>query len=56
MALGKIKGNNVNAYWFSPKDGTQTPIGKFANKGIKEFNPPGEQQNGNDWVLVVENE
>jgi len=52
-ALGKIAGNYVQAYWFNPKDGIKTSIGKFANKGTKLFDPPGDKQNGNDWVLIL---
>ncbi|MEO6733735.1 MAG: glycoside hydrolase family 140 protein [Ferruginibacter sp.] len=52
--LGKINGKQITAYWFNPKDGIKKTIGKFANKGIKEFNPPGEKKEGNDWVLVLE--
>jgi hypothetical protein len=55
VVLGKIKGKQVSAYWFSPKDGTKQYIGKFANKGTRQFNPPGEKKEGNDWVLVLEN-
>ncbi len=54
VVLGKIGGASVNVYWFSPKDGTKIPIGKFGNKGTRTFNPPGVKQDGYDWVLVVE--
>jgi hypothetical protein len=54
VQLGKIDGDEVKASWFDPRTGKITPIGEFENKGIKEFNPPGEPANGNDWVLVLE--
>ncbi|RZK30043.1 MAG: DUF4038 domain-containing protein, partial [Hymenobacter sp.] len=54
VQLGKIGGAKVKAAWFSPRDGKTMPIGTFANKGTREFNPPGEQQAGNDWVLVLD--
>jgi hypothetical protein len=54
VQMGKIDGDEVKASWFDPRTGKITPIGEFENKGIKEFNPPGEPTNGNDWVLVLE--
>jgi len=26
----------------------------FDNKGVQKFDPPGEEAEGNDWVLVLE--
>jgi hypothetical protein len=51
--MGKISGHFVNAYWYNPRNGTFTFIGKMANKSVKQFDPPGEMKEGNDWVLVV---
>jgi len=52
--LGKIEGSKVKASWYSPRDGKTTEIGEFENKGTKEFNPPGDEKEGNDWVLVLD--
>lgn len=54
VAMGKISGAKVKASWYNPKDGSKKVIGSFLNKGIQQFDPPGEQQEGNDWVLVLE--
>lgn len=54
--MGKIKGDKVKASWFNPRDGKITEIGEFDNKGVKEFNPPGEEKEGNDWVLILDGE
>ncbi|RYD69894.1 MAG: glycoside hydrolase, partial [Sphingobacteriales bacterium] len=54
VQMGKIDGDEVSASWFDPRTGKTTVIGKFENKGIREFNPPGEAANGNDWVLVLD--
>ncbi|MCU7551900.1 glycoside hydrolase family 140 protein [Chitinophagaceae bacterium LB-8] len=54
IAMGKIKGSKVKASWYNPRNEEQTVIGTFANKGVQSFSPPGEQQDGNDWVLVLE--
>ncbi|MBD0294023.1 MAG: DUF4038 domain-containing protein, partial [Flavisolibacter sp.] len=52
--MGKITGDKVKATWCSPRDGSRKAIGTFANKGVMKFNPPGEQKDGNDWVLILE--
>jgi hypothetical protein len=54
VKMGKINGRNVKASWYSPKNGTKTTIGTFVNKGAKKFDPPGDQKDGNDWVLILE--
>ena len=54
--MGKIEGEKVKASWFSPRDGKITEVGEFDNKGTKEFNPPGDAKDGNDWVLILDGE
>jgi hypothetical protein len=51
--MGKIRGEQVRAYWYNPRTGKGQVIGKFENKGVVEFNPPGEKKDGNDWVLIL---
>lgn len=51
---GKIEGKNISAQWFNPRNGSYSKIGNFKNSGILTFDPPGEIQDGNDWVLVLE--
>jgi hypothetical protein len=54
VRMGKISGGNVKANWYSPKNGSKKSIGTFVNKGFRKFDPPGEQRDGNDWVLILE--
>lgn len=54
VRMGKISGINVKASWYSPRDGSRKSIGTFVNKGFRKFDPPGEQKDGNDWVLILE--
>jgi hypothetical protein len=49
MPVGKF-----TASWYNPRNGKETKIGIFATNGIREFNPPGEKKDGNDWVLILE--
>lgn len=43
-----------NAYWFNLKDGTTSIIYTAGTNEPKVFNPPGDKENGNDWVLIIE--
>ena len=44
--------------WFDPRNGTTTytgiNIGTASNSSETTFDPPGEKQPGNDWVLILE--
>lgn len=48
-----IKGAQVKAWWFNPRDGKATEIGYFANQGEREFVTP-DQGEMLDWVLVLD--
>lgn len=52
--LGELTGGTVRASWYSPRDGSEQPIGAFPSTGIREFTPPGKPEPGNDWVLIVD--
>ncbi|MFO0844988.1 MAG: putative collagen-binding domain-containing protein [Gemmataceae bacterium] len=53
VAMGKVSGPKVKAWWFNPRDGRATAIGTFPNAGTRPFTPPdvGELL---DWVLVLD--
>lgn len=53
LNMGKIEGEKVKASWFNPRDGQTTEIEAYPNQGVAEFDPPGEPEDGNDWVLVL---
>jgi hypothetical protein len=52
--MGRIAGSRVKASWYDPRNGKTSEIGVYPNKGVMVFDPPGEEQNGNDWVLVID--
>ena len=54
MNMGHIGGEFVRAGWFDPRLGTYTLIGEVRNEGTELFDPPGEVNEGNDWVLVLD--
>ena len=54
VALHKIDGTLIYAYWINPRNGSKVAIGLISNKGDKTFDPPGIEKEGNDWVLVLD--
>lgn len=54
VQMQKISGQKVRAWWYDPRTGKAREIGSFDNKGIRDFDPPGEPAPGNDWVLVLD--
>lgn len=53
VKMGFLKGSKITFFWFNPKDGSDSMRNTISNKGVQTFNPPGEEQAGNDWVLVL---
>lgn len=54
LESGCISGDELKAWWFNPKNGDTELIGTMKNSGILKFNPPGQEEEGNDWVLVLD--
>ena len=54
LNMGIIEGSRVKASWYNPRNGSIEDIGIFDNREILNFNPPGEPENGNDWVLILD--
>jgi hypothetical protein len=53
VRMNAIKGKEVMAWWYNPRNGEATKIGKFSNSGEQSFiSPnPGELL---DWILVLD--
>lgn len=54
VQLGKIEAGYIKASWYDPRTGYTSRIGTFPNKGVKVFDPPGKEEEGNDWVLILD--
>jgi len=54
LDMSKLPWTNYSIKWFDPRNGTFSSAGNAANDGMVTFNPPGDKENGNDWVLVLE--
>jgi hypothetical protein len=52
--MGIIKGRQVKASWYSPRDGSRKEIGTYPNKGVIVFDPPAEPRKAHDWVLIID--
>lgn len=52
--MGKISGRTVKAAWYDPRTGETLEIGEYENTGTRLFETPGEERDGNDWVLVLD--
>jgi hypothetical protein len=53
IRMDVIKGKEVNAWWYNPRNGSAKLIGKYANSGTKEFISP-EPGESSDWILVLD--
>ncbi len=51
--MGLIDGETIKARWYNPRNGEYSDIGEFANEGVIDFEPLGNVQEGNDWILVL---
>lgn len=54
VALEKLSGKNVRAWWYDPRNGQAQRIGEFPRKGEKSFTPPTDKPEEPDWVLVLD--
>lgn len=53
VALGKLKGEKLSAYWYDPRRGVSAKIGIFRRGAARKFVPPTKGR-GHDWVLVLD--
>lgn len=53
VRMDAIKGKEVIAWWFNPRNGDAKEIGKYSNAGTQTFNTPAPGENL-DWILVLD--
>jgi hypothetical protein len=53
VRMDVIKGNEVLAWWFNPRNGEAKEVGKYSNTGTQTFNTPTPGENL-DWILVLD--
>lgn len=53
ILLKNLKGPDIVAKWYNPREGTMTIINDLKKTDIETFNPPSSGL-GNDWMLVLE--
>ena len=52
--LEQIPASEFFCSWFSPKHGTYMKIAPLRGGEVTRFDPPGDEERGNDWVLVID--
>ena len=50
----KLTGAEYSLSWFCPRDGSLIKGRTLRKVEIAEFDPPGDPETGNDWVLILE--
>jgi hypothetical protein len=53
VRMDAIKGKDVVAWWFNPRNGEAKEIGKYSNSDTQTFNTPTPGENL-DWILVLD--
>lgn len=53
VRMDVIKGKEVTAWWYNPRNGKTTLIGKYPNTGTQAFLSPEPGEN-TDWILVLD--
>lgn len=53
VRMDRISGSRVKAWWFNPRTGKASLIGKFPNQGEREFISP-DRGELVDWILVLD--
>jgi len=54
IAIGRVSGEKLHAWWYDPRNGTSQSIGTMKKEKPQIFSPPGSPARGNDWVLVLD--
>jgi hypothetical protein len=53
IRMDKLRGAQVKAQWYDPREGTWRSIAEYPNQGTREFEPPSRGEK-DDWVLVLD--
>jgi hypothetical protein len=53
IQMDRLSGQEVNARWYDPRQGTWTSIGRYASTGVREYVAP-SQGDRDDWALVLD--
>ncbi len=50
----QLPGSKIKASWYNPRNGVTTLLGIFIKAKTLKFDPPGDEKDGNDWVLIID--
>jgi len=54
LNIKTLQGTQFKYKWFCPRTGTFIDSGSFRGEKMRKFAPPGQQKDGDDWVLILE--
>ena len=54
LSLTPLSGERLQVWWFNPRNMTSVDAGVIDRHPEMTFDPPGDEQRGNDWVLVLD--
>ena len=49
----QLTGDKFEFGWYNPRNGKYNNSGTFKKASMYKFDPPGQQQDGEDWVLIL---
>ncbi len=52
--MDHFSSSKIKASWFNPRNGEVKDIKEVSNSGVARFDAPGETEDGNDWVLILD--
>lgn len=53
LKTDQMIGDNFEFGWYNPRNGKYNNSGTFKKALVHEFDPPGNQEDGEDWVLIL---
>ena len=52
--MSKVSGLQAQTWWYSPRTGIATSIGKFSTVGLRDFTSPANEEASQDWIFVAD--
>jgi hypothetical protein len=53
LNTSQLTGEKFEVSWYNPRDGKTIDTGTVKKNTVPEFDPPGTQKDGEDWVLIL---
>jgi hypothetical protein len=53
LNTSQLTGEKFEVNWYNPRNGKITDVGTVNKDALSDFDPPGTQKDGEDWVLIL---